>query len=198
MTWHCMLITYTFSSCQSNSLLAADSSAVQFGTLWASQMSALGPLSLFPAGLKGTGDSLSLASADFVLIWKEKWRTFQGCLSANPAGGLPLWFYFIVFTPTLFHIHPKPHLFICLPVWSAAKWVSSFCPKWCCADDNFCQHQIAAWLLIGGFHHSHKPNKTPKPPASVSVKTKQQQQKKTTDYMIHLYWWKKNCSFWET
>lgn len=133
-------------------------------------MSALGPFSLFPAGLKGTGDSLSLGSADFVLIWKEKWRTFQGCLSANPAGGLPLWFYFIVFTPTLFHIHPKPHLFICLPVWSAAKWVSSFCPRWCCADDNFRQHQIAAWLLIGGFHHSHKPNKTPKPPASVSVK----------------------------
>lgn len=197
MTWHCMLITHTFSSCQSNSLLAADSSAVQFGTLRASQMSALGPFSLFPAGLKGTGDSLSLASADFVLIWKEKWRTFQGCLSANPAGGLPLWFYFIVFTPTLFHIHPKPHLFICLPVWSAAKWVSSFCPKWCCADDNFRQHQIAAWLLIGGFHHSHKPNKTPKPPASVSVKTKQQQQK-NTDCMIHLYWWKKNCSFWET
>lgn len=104
MTWHCMLITYTFSSCQSNSLLAADSSAVQFGTLWASQMSALGPFSLFPAGLKGTGDSLSLASADFVLIWKEKWRTFPGVSECESCRGTaPLILFHCIYP------HPLPH-----------------------------------------------------------------------------------------
>lgn len=188
MTWHCMLITHTFSSCQSNSLLAADSSAVQFGTLRASQMSALVHSAFSPLAWRGLG--ILFPSLLLTLCWfgRRSEELFRGVWVRILQGDCPS------DTP---HIHPKPHLFICLPVWSAAKWVSSFCPKWCCADDNFRQHQIAAWLLIGGFHHSHKPNKTPKPPASVSVKTKQQQQQQK-HCMIHLCWWKKNCSFWET
>lgn len=116
-------------------------------------MSALSSFSLFPAGLKGTrGFSFPcFCWLCAVLEWEAE--DFSEESAGTPQGEAR-------FSVSFYPPPPSPHtpsrtcLFVCV---ISCKWVSSFCPDWCRADDNFCQHQIAAWLLIGDFSDHTNP-----------------------------------------
>lgn len=67
---------------------------------------------------------------------------------------------FISSAPAVLHIYyplSVPYAAVCWPCVIGCKWVSSFWPARCCLDDNYCQHQMSALLLI---RESHKPDMT--------------------------------------
>lgn len=162
----------TRSAALSPAVCPADRPVVQFGTLyWASLISAdVCSFSLFPAGLGGargfTFHRFCWHCAD--LEWESEYffRDRRHPPTPHPTVGrsLPPHVSFYLPPPSL-HAPSRICLSVCM---ISCKYVSSFCPEWWRADDNFCQRHGAAWLLIREFHGSHKPSQTSKPAAYVA------------------------------
>lgn len=131
MICHHISVTYCLSPCLSSRILAADSSAVHFGTMWASQMSSAAIRSaFFPAGLKGTR---GFAFPRFCWLCADlEWEAED---LSKESEGTPQGMAHIVchHPPTTKYTPSCICLFACV---ISCEWLSSFCPEWYRTDDN--------------------------------------------------------------
>lgn len=118
------------------------------------------------------------------LCWFGKW-TYQSSLHPPPQG-IPLFLVSYFPAPTQRHIYPQLHLFISLC--DQLQEGVLILPCLMLLDDNFCQDQMFAWLLI---RESHKPKMTPKLQAEAGCVKKQL-------WDAQLHWWGKNKLFIES